>query len=203
MATWQIIKMRPCFVQHGRNHSVSRQSELAVDHVALVGDDGAQDLALLALWHAEVVQRLGDLFAHLVELVRGKVQMLVRGMHILAGVVEGATGHFADPQRSHELEGRQLALLVPLHQLRVDVELGILEDFVAEAINHLGDGVDAAEPLVQALFCHRYSPLFSCAGWARTHEALWEAVRLALDAITPADARAWFAHVGYVLPAPA
>ena len=37
---------------------------------------------------------------------------------------------------------------------------------------------------------------------ARTHEALWEAVRLALDAIPPADARAWFAHVGYVLPAP-
>ena len=37
---------------------------------------------------------------------------------------------------------------------------------------------------------------------ARTHEALWEAVRSALDAITPADARAWFAHVGYVLPAP-
>lgn len=37
---------------------------------------------------------------------------------------------------------------------------------------------------------------------ARTHEALWEAVRAALGAITPADARAWFAHVGYVLPAP-
>ena len=37
---------------------------------------------------------------------------------------------------------------------------------------------------------------------ARTHEALWEAVRGALDAITPADARAWFAHVGYPLPAP-
>ena len=37
---------------------------------------------------------------------------------------------------------------------------------------------------------------------ARTHEALWETVPSALDAITPADARAWFAHVGYVLPAP-
>ncbi|HEU4782573.1 MAG TPA: IS630 family transposase [Ktedonobacterales bacterium] len=37
---------------------------------------------------------------------------------------------------------------------------------------------------------------------ARTHEALWETVRSALDAITPADAHAWFAHVGYVLPAP-
>src|SRR5689334_19156936 len=36
---------------------------------------------------------------------------------------------------------------------------------------------------------------------ARTHEALWDAVRLALDAITPADALAWFAHAGYPLPA--
>ena len=38
---------------------------------------------------------------------------------------------------------------------------------------------------------------------ARTHEALWEAVRLALDAITPVDAMAWFAHAGYALPAQA
>jgi transposase len=38
---------------------------------------------------------------------------------------------------------------------------------------------------------------------ARTHEALWEAVRLALDAITSADAVAWFAHAGYTLPAQA
>jgi transposase len=38
---------------------------------------------------------------------------------------------------------------------------------------------------------------------ARTHEALWEAARSALDAITPADVRAWFAHVGYILPAQA
>lgn len=37
---------------------------------------------------------------------------------------------------------------------------------------------------------------------ARTREALVEAARVALDAITPADAAAWFAHAGYVLPAP-
>ena len=35
---------------------------------------------------------------------------------------------------------------------------------------------------------------------ARTKEALQEAVRLALEAITPDDAAAWFAHAGYVLP---
>jgi transposase len=37
---------------------------------------------------------------------------------------------------------------------------------------------------------------------ARTKEALQEAVRLALEAITPSDAAAWFAHAGYALPAP-
>ena len=36
---------------------------------------------------------------------------------------------------------------------------------------------------------------------ARTKEALQEAVRLAIEAITPHDAAAWFAHAGYELPA--
>ena len=38
---------------------------------------------------------------------------------------------------------------------------------------------------------------------ARTTEALWDAMRVAVEAITPTDAVAWFAHVGYALPAPA
>jgi transposase len=36
---------------------------------------------------------------------------------------------------------------------------------------------------------------------ARTREALLDAVRLAVDAITRADAVGWFAHAGYSLPA--
>ncbi len=36
---------------------------------------------------------------------------------------------------------------------------------------------------------------------ARTREALQEAVRLAIEAITPDNALAWFAHAGYALPA--
>ncbi len=35
---------------------------------------------------------------------------------------------------------------------------------------------------------------------ARTRETLFEAVRLAMDAITRDDAVAWFAHAGYALP---
>jgi len=38
---------------------------------------------------------------------------------------------------------------------------------------------------------------------ARTTEALWDAMRVAVEAITPADALAWFAHAGYVVPAQA
>ena len=37
---------------------------------------------------------------------------------------------------------------------------------------------------------------------ARTTEALWEAMGAAVEAITPADAVAWFAHAGYALSAP-
>ena len=36
---------------------------------------------------------------------------------------------------------------------------------------------------------------------ARTKEALWEAMRVAVEAITQQDAAAWFAHAGYALPA--
>jgi transposase len=36
---------------------------------------------------------------------------------------------------------------------------------------------------------------------ARTREALVEAMPAAVEAITPADAAAWFAHAGYALPA--
>jgi len=38
---------------------------------------------------------------------------------------------------------------------------------------------------------------------ARTQEALWEAMRVAVEAITRDDAAAWFAHAGYALPAQA
>jgi len=36
---------------------------------------------------------------------------------------------------------------------------------------------------------------------ARTTEALWEELEVAVEAITPEDALAWFAHAGYALSA--
>jgi len=38
---------------------------------------------------------------------------------------------------------------------------------------------------------------------ARTKETLWDAMRVAVEAITRDDAVAWFAHAGYALSAPA
>ncbi len=38
---------------------------------------------------------------------------------------------------------------------------------------------------------------------ACTKEALWDAMQVAVEALTPNDAIAWFAHAGYALPAPA
>jgi transposase len=38
---------------------------------------------------------------------------------------------------------------------------------------------------------------------ARTKEALWEAMGVAIEAITQEDAAAWFAHAGYALSAQA
>jgi transposase len=36
---------------------------------------------------------------------------------------------------------------------------------------------------------------------ARARETLLDAIRLAVDAITPEDAFAWYVHAGYALPA--
>ncbi|MGZ3675473.1 MAG: IS630 family transposase [Ktedonobacterales bacterium] len=66
----------------------------------------------------------------------------------------------------------------------------------------------------QLLFLPPYSPDFTpieqafckikaMLRWlgARTKEALWEALRVAVEALTRDDALAWFAHAGYALPA--
>src|SRR5690242_3173265 len=107
--------MRPYCAQHGRIQRASSGSALAVDHHALVRDDGTQDPALVAIGHTEVVERGGDLFAHLVELCRREAQMLVRRLHILASVVEGIARDLADPEGAHELEAGQIPRLIPFH----------------------------------------------------------------------------------------
>ncbi|MGZ3599538.1 MAG: IS630 family transposase [Ktedonobacterales bacterium] len=81
----------------------------------------------------------------------------------------------------------------------------------AESIRH---AIEARQ--CQLLFLPPYSPDFTPIEQAfsklkailrglgaRTKEALWEAMRVAVEAITRADAIAWFAHAGYALSASA
>src|SRR5437764_8526570 len=131
---------------------------LAVDHLRLVCDDGSQDFLLFALRHVEVVQCSGDLCSHLVELFGRDVEVFVRFVQVLARVLEGSTGHLAQPECPHEFKAWQLARLVPFLQGRVYIEFRILDDFVAEAVNDHGDGVDAPDPFVKTLLCHLEIP---------------------------------------------
>jgi transposase len=87
----------------------------------------------------------------------------------------------------------------------------VLDNLSAHKAERIREAIEARQ--CQLLFLPPYSPdctpieqafskikaLLRGLG-ARTKEALQEAVRLAIEAITPSDAAAWFAHAGYALP---
>src|SRR6266568_5785201 len=146
------LEMRPRSVQHGGNNA--SLPALAVDHLGLPCDDGGQDFLLFALRYVEVVQCSGDLCSNLVELFGRDVEVFMRFVHVLAGVLKGSAGRLADPECPHEFKAWQLARLVPFLQGRVHIEFRILDDFVAEAVNDHADGVDAPDPFVKTLLCH-------------------------------------------------
>src|SRR6266567_4071863 len=150
-------EMRPRSVQHGGNNA--SLPALAVDHLGLPCNYGGQDFLLFALRHAEVVQCSGDLCSNLVELFGRDVELFMRFVHVLAGVLKWSAGRLAEPECPHEFKAWQLARLVPFLQGWVHIEFRILDDFVAEAVNDHGNGVDAPDPFVKTLLCHRYSLL--------------------------------------------
>src|SRR5437764_13877589 len=80
--------MRPRSVQHGGNNA--SLPVLAVDHLGLPCDYGRQDFLLFALGHGEVVQCPGDLCSHLVELFGRDVEVFMRLVQVLAGVLKGS-----------------------------------------------------------------------------------------------------------------
>jgi transposase len=90
----------------------------------------------------------------------------------------------------------------------------VLDNLSAHKADHIRQAIEARG--CQLLYLPPYSPDFTPIEQAfskikallrglgaRTKEALQEAVRLAIEAITPHDAVAWFAHAGYELPAQA
>jgi transposase len=90
----------------------------------------------------------------------------------------------------------------------------VLDNLSAHKADRIRQAIEARH--CQLLFLPPYSPDFTPIEQAfskikailrglgaRTKEALQEAIRLAIEAITRHDAAAWFAHAGYALPAPA
>src|SRR6266487_1303553 len=146
------LGMRPRSVQHG-GYNASLPA-LAVDHLGLPCDYGGQDFLLFTLRHVEVVQCSSDFCSNLVELFGCDVEVFMRFVQVLAGVLKGSAGRLAEPECPHEFKACQLARLVPFLQGGVHIEFRILDDFVAEAVNDHGDGVDAPDPFVKTLLCH-------------------------------------------------
>jgi transposase len=90
----------------------------------------------------------------------------------------------------------------------------VLDNLSAHKADRIRQAIEARH--CQLLFLPPYSPAFTPIEQAfskitallrglgaRPKEALQEAIRLAIEAITRHDAAAWFAHAGYALPAPA
>jgi transposase len=88
----------------------------------------------------------------------------------------------------------------------------IMDNLSAHKSDRIRQAIEARH--CQLLFLPPYSPDFTPIEQAfskikailrglgaRPKEALQEAVRLAIEAITRHDAAAWFAHAGYALPA--
>ena len=75
-------------------------------------------------------------------------------------VLEGPSGDVADPQGPHELQAGQpgQAVRVPVAKLRVLRLLAddrVLDQRIAEVVNHSRNGKRAAEPLIEGLLAHR------------------------------------------------
>jgi transposase len=88
----------------------------------------------------------------------------------------------------------------------------VLDTLSVHKATSIGQALEARQ--CQLLFLPSYSPDFTPIEQAfskikailrqlgaRTHEALWEAMRVAVEAITREDAIAWFTHAGYALSA--
>ncbi len=69
--------------------------------------------------------------------------MLVGLARLPTRIFERLAGRVANPECQHERQTRQLAKLVLFLQCGVRFELRILDDPVAEAVDHQGDRLDA------------------------------------------------------------
>src|SRR4030095_252355 len=125
---------------------------------------------LLSRRYAEVIERASQLSRDLIELLGGDVEVAMGlfqpegGTSRLRGRKrEGSTGDVADPERAHELQPWEPVQLVgmPLTKLgvlRCLADDGVLDDRVAEMVDHRSDGEHATQSFVQARLSHRPPP---------------------------------------------
>ena len=130
----------------------------------------SEDFVLLPLGHTDDVKGAPELGRDFIELVRRDLKVAMglleadgRAPRPRGGVLERSTGDVADPQGAHELQAGQPAevVRVPLAESRVFRLLAddrVLDDRIAEMVDHRCDREDAAEPLVQTCIRHGSSP---------------------------------------------
>jgi plastocyanin len=123
-----------------------------------VRGEGRQYFILLTRRDAEVIERASQLRCDFIELLGGDVEVAMGLFQPEGGTSwprgskrEGSTGDIANPQGAHELQSRQpLQLLgMPLTKLRVLrclADDGILDDRIAEVVDHRSDGEHASIP---------------------------------------------------------
>ena len=141
--------------QSDERAALSGRSHRSLGHFPFMRGEGRQDLTLLARRDPEAIERATQFGRDLVELVGGDVELAMGFLQAEGGAPrlrgakgEGSTGDVTDPERPHELQPRQPVKLVgmPLTELGVLGPLtdhGVLDDRIAEVVDHRSDGEHA------------------------------------------------------------
>src|SRR4029450_5110550 len=148
--------------RYGYRWAVSGPSHRSLGHFPLVRREGRQHFLLLTRRDREVIERASQFGRDLVELL-GRDAKVAMGLFqpergtpwLRSREREGSTGDVAEPKRAHELQPRQPVQLVgmPFMKLRVLRCLahdGVLDDCIAEMVDHGSDGEPPTQSCVQA-----------------------------------------------------
>jgi hypothetical protein len=120
-----------------------------IDDLRLERPQDAQELALFLGGHVELVQRLDQVLDQGVEVRVGDPHALVRGLHVLAGIHTGTPGSLADLIDQVALQPRDIGL----GEKTIDALVG--RDIADEIVDDRGEGILAAQAVIEALLHHR------------------------------------------------
>ena len=120
------------------------------DDISPCAGDYRLDLFLFSLGHSKLVKGLLEIVEKGLLLGRSDHQMLVQILHGTAGVLLRPTSSPANHFRDEVLEARRGNTVMGLVYPRVRIQARIDHYSIDEVIDHGGDAVDTAEPLVKA-----------------------------------------------------